>query len=288
MIQVNIYNLALRISKHVSWYDSWLVFHFGITGSVMHYDQYSFAKDRSIPTIYSKTGGPLGNTEGFSLVSDLDYKSSFYFGRLIFVIDGISLSERCYQNQPDVSMWFDSRDNRQDNNNHRNDHKTCHFVFLESHWLFSSYGANYDRIYLDRPNNHNESQHRYDGRDRRVNLNPFNCNGCCGWRGQVPSVSTRCQTASYGLMMDSARTVSIWWHLSARKRVGFVRLMVCCDWCIEKARNTKWLIELTLDVLFSSTLRRFESSLFDMGQQQPVYGQPCFYGRQMPEVVSNV
>lgn len=63
---------------------------------------------------------------------------------------------------------------------------------------------------------------------------------------------------------------------------------ICCDWCIEKARNTKWLIELTLDVLFSSTLRRFESSLFDMGQQQPVYDQPCFYGRQMPEVLSNV
>ncbi|KAK4005939.1 hypothetical protein OUZ56_011066 [Daphnia magna] len=36
------------------------------TGSVMHYDQFAFAKDRKIPTIYSKTGSTLGNTQGFS------------------------------------------------------------------------------------------------------------------------------------------------------------------------------------------------------------------------------
>ncbi|XP_057380411.1 zinc metalloproteinase nas-4-like [Daphnia carinata] len=36
------------------------------TGSVMHYDQFAFAKDRKIPTIYSKTGSNLGNTQGFS------------------------------------------------------------------------------------------------------------------------------------------------------------------------------------------------------------------------------
>ncbi|EFX66416.1 hypothetical protein DAPPUDRAFT_26145, partial [Daphnia pulex] len=36
------------------------------TGSVMHYDQFAFAKDRNVPTIYSKTGGTLGNTQGFS------------------------------------------------------------------------------------------------------------------------------------------------------------------------------------------------------------------------------
>jgi hypothetical protein len=31
----------------------------------MHYDQFAFAKDRKIPTIYSKTGSTLGNTVGF-------------------------------------------------------------------------------------------------------------------------------------------------------------------------------------------------------------------------------
>jgi hypothetical protein len=34
----------------------------------MHYDQFAFAKDRKIPTIYSKTGSTLGNTVGFAQV----------------------------------------------------------------------------------------------------------------------------------------------------------------------------------------------------------------------------
>ena len=34
----------------------------------MHYDQFAFAKDRKIPTIYSKTGSTLGNTVGFTQV----------------------------------------------------------------------------------------------------------------------------------------------------------------------------------------------------------------------------
>lgn len=34
----------------------------------MHYDQFAFAKDRRIPTLYAKNGGTLGNTKGFSQV----------------------------------------------------------------------------------------------------------------------------------------------------------------------------------------------------------------------------
>jgi hypothetical protein len=34
----------------------------------MHYDQFAFAKDRKIPTIYSNTGSTLGNTVGFTQV----------------------------------------------------------------------------------------------------------------------------------------------------------------------------------------------------------------------------
>lgn len=37
-------------------------------GSVFHYDQFAFAKNRAIPTIYAKNGAILGNTKGFSQV----------------------------------------------------------------------------------------------------------------------------------------------------------------------------------------------------------------------------
>ena len=73
----------------------------------MHYDQFAFAKDRKIPTIYSKSGSTLGNTVGFTQVKmhkvNQIYESRGYCGSF-FTVELIKLSERCLKIEHNVSM----------------------------------------------------------------------------------------------------------------------------------------------------------------------------------------